>query len=132
MKSRGKQILLFFNIITLVALIYFTFTNYYSWTTHSVWLNSSYYSYEIRTDVKLLIVLSAILPTLLALSKRMFIWLIQPLLIILLITNFKSDFLQKTVFINQPTSIQKTNRVIEKFIKQNENEIRLIVQVINN
>ncbi|MCO5267276.1 MAG: hypothetical protein M9897_00070 [Brumimicrobium sp.] len=127
-----KNILLLLNIVTISALLYFTFTNYYSWKTYSVWLNPSYSDYEIRFEVKILLALNIIIPTILAFIKKKYLWLIQPVIILIASTNYKKDFFQKTIFINQPSSIQKTNTDIEDLIKHSENKLDLIIQKFNN
>lgn len=131
MKKWIKHILLLLNIVTITALLFYTLTNFYSWKTYSVWLNPSEYSYEIRFEVKILIALSIIIPMILAFLKKKYLWLIQPVLILILSTNFEKDFFQKTIFINQPSSIQKTNNEIEKIIGQSENKLNLIIKEVN-
>ena len=127
-----KSILLLLNIATISALLYFTLTNYYTWKTYSVWLNPSYSNYEIRLEVKILLDFSIIIPIILAFIRKKYLWFIQPVILVIMSTNYEKDFFQKIIFINQPSSIHKTNTEIEKLIKHSENKLDLIIQKFNN
>jgi hypothetical protein len=119
------------NLLALIVLGYFTFTNFYVLYSKSVWLNASYESYEIKHEVKILVALCVILPVVLAIREKKYVWLMQSVVILLLVVNYKSDLLQKTIFINQPSSIQKTNWEIEEQISQNEGKLEEIIKEIN-
>lgn len=129
--KKFKYILLFLNFTVLIVLIYFVVTNFYTWKGESAWLNPTFYFYTKRTDVKILTIICIIVPILIFLiQKKYYYFIIQSILIFVIAINYNKDFFQKTIFINQPTSIQKTNNEIKKFIENNETSINEIINEI--
>lgn len=119
------------NFVTVAVLLYFTLTDLYTWESETAWLNPTYHFYTIRSDVKVLTTICIILPfALLCLKKWPYI--IQAIVILAVSNNYCNDFFQKTIFINQPSSIQKTNHKIKDLIDRSESGLQLIVREVNS
>lgn len=63
-------------------------------------------------------------------NKNSFYYLVQPILIIACTANFKSDFIQKTIFINQRTSTYTFQEHRKKFFLANESRVLATVNKI--
>ncbi len=130
--NKLRIILSTINFIALAVLIYFALTNFYTWEDETAWLNKTFSIYTIRSDVKILTVFCIILPVIIFLIKRKYYYIIQAILISIIAKNHNEDFFQKTIFINQPTSIQKSNNEIKKLIESSEVKLISIIQKINS
>lgn len=107
-------------LISLVGIIYYLTTSIY---------NS--YTYDAALSLKVFFIVSVLfsiaLPIVIFTISNNTKWLICTILMLVLISiafiNFKSDFLQKTIFSNQMVSTYKFQNTMEEFIKKNEFEI---------
>lgn len=129
--NKLKIFLLTVNILALVLLAYFALTNIFAWKKEPAGWSYTYQYYTIRSDVKALTGFCIILPVVLFFLKKRF-WIIQSVVILVIAKNYNNDFLQKTIFINQPSSIQKTNNEVEKIIDSSEPTLNLIIQKVNS
>lgn len=125
--KRIKFTLIFANILVIISLIYFLFKGFYhSGQTIAISGNGEYY-FEINPVFQFLVVISIILPTLIAFLLKKYTWFSQAIIIILISFFWKEDFLQKTLFVNQPTSKAKVHKTVKQFVDNNENHINSII-----
>jgi hypothetical protein len=129
--NKLKIFLLVVNLLALGLLAYFALTDIFAWKKEAAGWSYTYQFYTIRSDVKALTGFCIILPVVLFFFKKRF-WIIQSLVILVIAKNYNNDFLQKTIFINQPSSIQKTNNEVEKIINGGEPTLNLIIQKVNS
>lgn len=129
--SKLKVLLLVVNILALGILIYFALTDIFAWKQEVAGWSYAYQFYTIRSDIKVLTGFCIILPVILFFLKKHF-WIIQSIVILIIAKNYNNDFLQKTIFINQPSSIYKTNNEVKKIIDTGEPKLKSIIQIVNH
>lgn len=122
-KKLLKFALIFANLLVIISLIYFLFKGFYhSGHTIAISGKGDYY-FEINPVFKFLVVISIILPISIAFCIKKYAWFLQAIIIILISFFWKKDNLQKTLFVNQPTSKAKAHKTVKQFVDKNENYI---------
>lgn len=129
--NKLKVGLLTVNILALGLLAYFAFTDIFEWTKEAAGWSYTYQHYAIRSDIKVLTGLCIILPLILFFLKQRF-WIIQSVVILIISKNYNNDFLQKTIFINQPSSIYKINKEVKKIIDTSEPALNSLIEKVNH
>jgi len=122
MLTRKKTVIWFsvLNVLVLLAIAYFLYFGFYHWATHSVWLNASEHSFEIRGDFTFVLFLGLIVPFFLAIKTKKPLWLLQSAVIFLFCAFWKTDIVQSTLLYNQPCSTAREMGLTKSFIQEHE------------
>src|SRR5690554_6946564 len=122
-----KYALTLTNILVIILLVYFLFKGFYhSGYTIAISGQGDYY-FKINPFFQFLVILSFIFPILIAFFRKKYIWFTQALIIIFITISWKEDFLQKTLFVNQPTSKAKVHKTVKQFVDKNNTHINSII-----
>lgn len=122
-----KFTLILANALVIILLVCFLFKGFYQSGYNIAVSGKGDYYFNINPCFQFLVILSIIFPVLIAFFRKKYIWLTQALVIILISISWKEDFLQKTLFINQPTSKAKVHKIVTQFIDKNETHINGII-----
>jgi len=123
--------LLCIDIVLIATILYFLYFGFYHWSAETTWLGPDAHSLSIRRDFLGVVYLAVIVPTVLfAISKKP-AWLLQAILIVLVGVSWKTDIMQRTLFVNQMCSTARQANEIESFISENELVISSKVKEIN-
>lgn len=131
MGKKTFKVLLCLNILLIAGILYFLYFGFYHWLTETAWSGPDNHSFTIRGDFLTIVYLAAIIPIVLFAVSRKRLWLLQTVLIVLIGICWKTDILQKTLFINQPSSTARESRIVKSFITENEAVLENKVKALN-
>lgn len=131
----GKKAFILFlclNVLLIIAILYFLYTGFYHWETGPAWGSDPVpRSFTVRGDFLTIVCLAAIIPILLFVISRKHLWFLQTLAIVLIGAYWKTDILQQTLFVNQPSSTALESGMVKTFIAENEAALEGKVKVLN-
>ncbi|MCW4468212.1 hypothetical protein OGH69_04470 [Flavobacterium sp. MFBS3-15] len=131
MGRKAYRIFLVLDILLLAGILYFLYFGFYHWTTATTWSGPPDHSLTIRGDFLSMVYLAAIMPVILAVISKRFLWLIQTVIIVVVGFYWQTDILQQTLFRNQVCSTAKESDIAESFMLENEPLIVNKVMQIN-